>query len=338
MLILKEYMKYYLTILLFVCFPITLQANEHAEKRAFASLIFENDTFFRDDGLYSNGLFLNWGYNHIAALDDKNLPTWIAYLAQKTHLTNKQNSNYAVSYGFGQQLQTATNISIEELVEEDAPYVGLLAWEVSLLAYNEQVSDEVGLIVGLVGPSAGGEFVQSVVHDMTGGREPQGWDNQINNEPVFRLQTRRIWRVYQSEFIGGEFDLLTGLDGGLGNLRSDLSTGFGLRFGQRLTDNFSSATVFPVQKFNGLNNTPYGWYLFLNASASYVANDIFINGNTFQDSHSVDLIHPQATVSVGFMANIYNFSILYTLLYGTDEYQGQAEDSRFGSIAITYHF
>ncbi|GLS89218.1 membrane protein [Psychromonas marina] len=331
-------MKINFAILLFIFFPLMLQASQQAEKRAFASLIFENDTFFRDDGLYSNGLFLNWGYNHVAALDDQNLPAWIAYLANKTHLTGNTNNNYSISYGFGQQLQTATDISLEELVEEDAPYVGLLAWEVSLLAYDEQMSDEVGLILGAVGPIAGGEFVQSMVHSVLAGREPQGWDNQISNELVFRLQTRRIWRAYQSDFAGAEFDLLTGLDGGVGNLRSDLSTGIGVRFGQRLTESFSSATVFPVQKFNGLNNTPYGWYLFLNASASYVANDIFINGNTFQDSHSVDLIHPQATVSVGFMANIYNFSILYTLLYATDEYQGQAEDSRFGSIAITYHF
>jgi len=331
-------MKFLLVMFLWLYFPVITLAKDNPEKRAFASLIFENDSFFRDDGLYSSGLFLNWGYNHVAALDDQHLPSWLAYLAQKTHLPSTQHKQYSINYGVGQQLQTATDISIAELVEEDAPYVGLLTWEVSLLANNDQVSDEVGLILGVVGPIAGAEFVQSLVHDFTGGREPQGWDNQISNEFVFRVQTRRIWRVYEANIWNAEFDLLTGLDGGLGNLRSDFSTGFGIRFGQRLTENFSSATVFPVQKFNALNNTPYGWYIFANVSASYVANDIFINGNTFQDSHSVDLIHTQATVSIGVMANIYNFSILYSLLYTTDEYQGQAEDSRFGSVALSYHF
>lgn len=331
-------MRCWLVIILLLFPPILTFANDNLEKRAFASLIFENDSFFKDDGLYTSGLFLNWGYNHVPAFDAHHLPSWIAYLAQKTHLPSKKHKQYSISYGVGQQLQTSTDISIAELVEEDAPYVGLLAWEASLLANNEQVSDEVGLILGVVGPIAGAEFVQSLVHDFTGGREPQGWDNQISNEFVFRLQTRHIWRIYETDVGNVEFDLLTGLDGGLGNLRSDVSTGFGIRVGQRLTENFSSATVFPVQKFNGLNNTPYGWYLFANVSASYVANDIFINGNTFQDSHSVDLIHPQATVSLGVMANIYNFSILYSLLYATDEYQGQTEDSRFGSITLTYHF
>ena len=317
---------------------MAVNAQQPAKKRLFATLSFENDSFFKDDALYSNGLFLNWGYNHVSALDEDNLPAWIAYLANKTHLVTSADKQFAINYGFGHQLQTAIDKTTEELVEEDAPYVSLLAWEVNLIAYDELISDEVGLILGAVGPMTGGEFVQSVVHGVIGATDPKGWDNQINNEAVFRAQARRTWRVYETDLWNGEFDLLTGVDGGLGNLRSDLATGIGLRFGQQLTKNFSSASVFPIQKFNGLNNSPYGWYLFLNASASYVANDIFIDGNTFQDSHSVDLIHTQATVSAGIMANIYDFSILYTLLYSTDEYEGQAEPSRYGSIAITYHF
>ncbi|MCP4324314.1 MAG: lipid A deacylase LpxR family protein [Psychromonas sp.] len=45
-----------------------------------------------------------------------------------------------------------------------------------------------------------------------------------------------------------QFDFLTGIDGGLGNLRSDIAMGAGFRFGQQLNKNFGSATVFPVQK------------------------------------------------------------------------------------------
>jgi len=334
-------MKKIILIVFSQLFSTFIYADELNSKHSFVSVSFENDVFFKDDGLYSNGLFLTWGYNYIADLSTQNLPTWITYLAKKTHLITA-NKEYSVSYGFGQVLQTSIDISVETLIEEDAPYVGLLAWEVNLLAYDTVVSDEAGLIVGAVGPMAGGEFVQSFVHDLTGAQQPQGWDNQINNELVFRAQARRTWRIYKTDsdmgFFNGGFDFLTGIDGGLGNLRSDVATGLGVRFGQRLNKNFGSATVFPVQKFNGLNYSPYGWYIFFNASASYVANDIFINGNTFQDSHSVDLIHPQFAISTGVMVNIYNFSILYTLLHISDEYEGQAEPSRYGSIALTYHF
>lgn len=332
-------MKYYLSFIFFLFPPIFVYACDVHEKRAFASLTFENDIFFKDDGLYSNGLFITWGYNHINALDEQNLPAWIASFAQKTHLTSKNNKHYAVSYGFGHLLQTPIDISDQELVEEDAPYVGLLAWDMNLFAYDDLISDEVGLILGAVGPMAGGKYIQSIVHDWTGGREPQGWQHQINNELVFRVQARRTWRLYESSnFLNGQFDFLVGIDGGVGNLRSDLATGIGIRFGHQLNNNFSSASVFPVQKFSGFNASPYGWHLFFNVSASYVANDIFINGNTFSNSHSVELIHPQAAISAGLMANIYDSSVMFTMLQSSDEYLGQTQTSRFGSITITYHF
>jgi lipid A 3-O-deacylase len=149
------------------------------------------------------------------------------------------------------------------------------------------------------------------------------------------MQARRI---YKSDLFNSQFDFLSGIDGGIGNLPSDLATGICVRFGQQLSQNFGSATAFPVQKISGLNYSPYGWYLFFNASASYVANDIFMNGNTFHDSHSVDLIYQQIAFSTGIMVNIYNFYVLYTLLRISDEYEGQAEPSRFGSVAISYQF
>ncbi|WP_413702289.1 lipid A deacylase LpxR family protein [Psychromonas sp. KJ10-10] len=323
-------------------FCLAVEAKQMDSPGAFASTTFENDVFFKDDGLYTNGLFFTWGYNQVDTLDEQHLPDWIATLAKHTHLTSSENKQHAISYGFGQLFQTSIDISKEELVEEDAPYVGLLAWQVKLLTFDESLSDEASLILGVVGEMAGGEFTQSVVHSINDANQPAGWDNQIDNELVFRLQTRRTWRLYNTEFenrfFNSQFDWLVGVDGGVGNLRSDLGAGVGFRFGQQLDKNFGSASVFPVQKFNRLNYSPYGWYVFANLSANIVANDIFINGNTFHESHSVNLNHQQLAISAGFMANIYDFSIIYTALYITDEYEGQAEPSRFGSISIAYHF
>ncbi|MFT6927750.1 MAG: hypothetical protein ACJAZP_003389 [Psychromonas sp.] len=67
----------------------------------------------------------------------------------------------------------------------------------------------------------------------------------------------------------------------------------------------------------------HGWYFFVNTSAFYVANDIFINGNTFQDSHSVSLIHDQIGISASIVANFYQWNLVYTLFRQSDEYQGK---------------
>lgn len=304
----------------------------------FLSMTVENDAFVRDDGLYSSGLIATWGYNDVERLDKQTLPDWLAYVAQKSYLSTQQDKRYSISYSVAHLLQTAIEISVEELIEEDAPYVGMLAWKGKLSAYDQLMIDQLSFTLGMVGPAAGAEFVQEVTHAVIGASAPRGWDNQIGNEPVFRVQAERLWRIYDNTLADTEFDVITGVNGGIGNLRSNIAAGVGLRWGQDLQSNFSSAPVFPLQKLNHAHYSPYGWYFFANASAFYVANDIFIDGNTCQDSHSVDLIHQQLGASVGVMANIYNWNVVYTVLQLSDQYHGQNERSRFGSIAITYYF
>lgn len=326
------------TLIIFVMLLFTPLSYADNDKVDFISFSFENDSFFRDDGLYSNGLIFSWGYNDVSALDNETLPLWIAYIADKSYLTSQSDKTYSVAYTVGQLIQTAIDISVKELVEEDAPYVGLLAWDAQLSAYDNVSNDQLSLTLGVVGPASGAEYVQHMVHKIIGASEPQGWDNQINNEFVFRVQAQRLWRVYDKPLGIAEFDVITGLNGGIGNLRSDVGAGVGVRWGEDLSNNFSSASAFPIRKFNRFNNSANGWYLFANASTFYVANDIFMDGNTFQDSHSVDLIHQQFAISAGIMVNFNSWNFVYTLLQQTDQYHGQNESSRYGSIIITYNF
>lgn len=304
----------------------------------FFSFTFENDSFFKDDGLYSNGLIVSWGYNELSRLDSETLPAWIAYLVQKNYLTSEPDKSYSVTYRFAHLIQTAIDLSAQELVPEDAPYVGLLAWNGQLAAYDARGSDQLSLTLGVVGPLSGGEILQSKVHQLIGSTAPQGWDNQISNELVFRLQAQRLWRIYDDSLGSGEFDLLTGLNAGIGNLRSDIGAGIGLRWGKELAENFSSASAFPVKEINSANSSPHGWYLFLNSALFYVANDIFMDGNTFEQSHSVSLIHPQVGVSAGVMVNFHQWNFVYTLFQQSDQYQGQNERSRYGSITVLYNY
>ncbi|MCP4324315.1 MAG: lipid A deacylase LpxR family protein [Psychromonas sp.] len=80
-----------LLITLFLFLSTFIQANEANDKRLFICLSFENDLFFKDDGLYSNVLFLTWSYDHVDNLTAQNLPTWLAYLAKLTQLNSSEN-------------------------------------------------------------------------------------------------------------------------------------------------------------------------------------------------------------------------------------------------------
>jgi len=325
-----------LIVLVMLLFTPFSYANDG--RSDFISFTFENDAFFRDDGLYTNGLIFSWGDNELSRLDRQTLPLWLAYLAQKSYLTSEPGKSYSVTYRLGHLLQTAIDLKATDLAAEDAPYVGLLAWNGQLSAYDDVRSDQLSLTLGAVGPLSGGEFVQSNVHKVIGSKAPQGWDHQIDNELVLRLQAQRLWRIYDQPLGGAEFDLLMGLQAGAGNLRSDIGAAVGLRWGIELTKNFSSASAFPIKKFNNANNNAHGWYLFVNSSAFYVGNDIFMDGNTFQDSHSVALIHQQFAVSAGVMVDFQQWNFVYTLFQQSDQYQGQNEASRYGSITVSYNY
>lgn len=304
----------------------------------YFSFSFENDVFYREDGGYSNGLMVNWGYYNVDALSKASMPSWLASLSQQTYLPYLKDRDYAISYTFGHFLQTAINIKEMDLIETDAPYVGLLAWEANIVAANDHVVDDLSLTLGIVGPVSGAEYMQKSIHDLIGVNKPMGWDNQIDNELVFRVQAKRVWRSLVLPVGATEVDVITGVNAGVGNLLSDVNIGVGFRWGQKLHSSFSSSSPFVVQKLNGLTPSPKGWYVFANLSGSYVLNDIFINGNTFKNSHSVDLIHWQAGAAIGAQLNLYNWNFIYTMIYTTDQYQTQSEETRFGSISVTYHF
>jgi lipid A 3-O-deacylase len=336
-----------IVILLMLLSPLSYAEHKGLD---FVSFTIENDFMFNEDGGYSNAFIGAWGYNAVDKLDKQSLPSWIAYLADKSYLTSMPDKQYSVSYRIGQFLQTATDITESELVEEDAPYAGLLAWEGQITAFDLHTTDELDLTLGVVGPASGAEQVQKWFHELTSSNAPQGWHHQLENEFVFRLQAKRTWRLFdassnkfvfnlQGKLFGPtDFDIIGGVSGGVGNLRSDIGTGLNFRWGQQLAESFSSASAMPLEKFNMLNNSQDGWYLFANISAFYVGNDIFIDGNTFNDSHSVDLIHGQYAFSTGLMVNISNWSFLYSLLRISDEYETQSEPSRYGSLTVTYNY
>lgn len=57
-----------------------------------------------------------------------------------------------------------------------------------------------------------------------------------------------------------------------------------------------------------------------------------------KDSHSVNLIHEQATISGGAALAISNWSLLVSAVRGTDQYKTQSELFHFSSFAVSYNF
>ena len=81
-----------------------------------------------------------------------------------------------------------------------------------------------------------------------------------------------------------------------------------------------------------------GWYLFAGAEGRAVGRNIFLDGNTFQDSPSVDKNIFVGELSAGVVLTYDDFRIAYTHVIRSPEFEGQNGPSVFGGITVGWRF
>lgn len=69
-----------------------------------------------------------------------------------------------------------------------------------------------------------------------------------------------------------------------------------------------------------------------------VARNIFLEGNSFTDSPSVDPRRLVAEVNLGFVLAWSRWRVVYTHVFRTEEFVGQGEGTRFGALSISYRW
>ncbi|NRB39953.1 MAG: lipid A deacylase LpxR family protein [Pseudomonadales bacterium] len=297
--------------------------------------------FVQSDNDYTNGLVFGWGHSPSETFEDLDIPDWIRYISEWTYINAGDDKTYSVSYGISQGMFTPTDISETELIPEDRPYAGLLTWQGRITSFDHRTANSLALTLGMAGPASLAEQSQKTIHKMTGSEEPMSWDNQIENEPVFTIDAEHIIRMGYLE-VGEQVDV----DGnfystaGLGNLRSEVGTGFVFRIGTQLDKDFAYVNPSPARRFNRLgsgNTVGFNWQIATALYGRYVFNDISIEGNTFKDSHGVTLIHEQAIMSIAFKMSWHNWGGLFTVQRGSDTFEEQDSNATFGAISFTYH-
>ncbi len=169
----------------------------------------------------------------------------------------------------------------------------------------------------------------------------------------------RTWRhrLVGNMRSGPGADLLIRAGGAIGNVATYANTGAQLRFGWNLPLDFGYSVIRPggVSQISSLpqaNNraspdedpfarlrTPrWSAYAFLGANGRIVGHDIFLNGNTFRDSHSVDHNPFVSDLITGFTVSVHGLKVSFARVIRSREFRGQSKDHRFGSITVSYAF
>ncbi len=318
---------------------------QDSDEASIVSVQIENDVFTNTDRHYTNGFRATWLSGDLSVPEwTKSINDWIPLLSER------RIKRVAVSVG--QSLFTASDIRDPDPPADERPYAGWLYGSLGFVSLDREFLESWSLDLGVVGPSAVGETTQKTVHRWINSPQPQGWDGQLDNEPGIAFSYQIAWK---NPFTGGQ-PLSAGLEGlGLGPLEVELIPNAGFTLGNVFTDASVGATVrigFDLPEDFGpprIRPAPTGTtyfafspdfevYLFGGVTARAVARNIFLDGNTFSDSRSVDKEPFVGDLQFGIAATWRDYRLAFTNVLRTREFEAQEEPDNFGAITLSARF
>jgi hypothetical protein len=170
------------------------------------------------------------------------------------------------------------------------PYAASIAVMNSWIAFHDDGFEGFGWLMGLVGPWALGEETQKPIHELVNSPEPMGWDNQLDNEPLFNIYYQRKHKQMEKP----AFDLTTGFGFGAGNLLTGADLLLETRFGRNMPQGFVHVPDPTGRSLSYDAHLPPPLparsvhYYSIVMRAAWFGHQLFLDGNTFGQSHSVD--------------------------------------------------
>ncbi|TAG01631.1 MAG: lipid A deacylase LpxR family protein [Betaproteobacteria bacterium] len=330
--------------------PDTARAmNPMAKYEGVYKFTLDNDLFSNRDQDYTNGVKMAWASPNVRNFaDDDCLPPWLQQagkLFTQFYSPTVEQGNVTVT--LGQAMFTPRDSQATSLVVGDRPYAG---WTYLGFGFNTRSAyrlDSYEVNLGVVGPWSRAKQSQDAIHRLRDIEQFQGWSNQLGNEFGAQLVFERKYRTDLFGRATGRsglgVDVIPHYGVSLGNVATYINAGVEARFGWGLPDDFGTSPIRPA----GDNAAPrvrdgvrqfdreVGAHVFVSLDGRLVARNIFLDGNTIRDSHSVKKERAVADVAVGVAGNIGVYKIAYVRVFRTREFAGQLNAPKYGSITIS---
>lgn len=238
-------------------------------------------------------------------------------------------------------MYTPADISTSEVIPDDRPYAG---WSYFSLGYHRANNfsdrldflDTVEIQMGLVGPESFTEESQKFVHKLRNLQRPNGWDNQLDNEPGLNLVFERKWLFYSDRSHSINTDIITNAGGSLGNVSTYLNAGMEVRLGWNIPKSFGISLIRPAGSTRLMVDGPFSLFLFGANNNRFVMRDIFLDGNTLSHSHSVERRDWVSDFGAGVGIGYGKVMVTLTQVLRTKEFSGQKANHSFGSITVSF--
>jgi lipid A 3-O-deacylase len=340
--------RYWCFCILFYIFIFSTSAwSKDPSELQTVQIFFENDLFGDTDKYYTNAVQITWLSKDLKRYkDDVRLPKWSIPIIQAIPFSGDPASIHNIGILLGQQIYTPSDIQATTLLEKERPYAGFLYGGLALHSKTTAILDTLEIVLGVVGPAAKGEFAQNTVHDLRDIPTAKAWEYQLHNEPAVRFSWQRKWRLHSMPLLDIlDYDLISHAGLTLGNVRTSGNAGGEIRFGYNIPKDFGSDVIragagvsAPVNGRSKPKKISWGMHLFASSQVEGVAHDIFLDGNTWESSHSVDKKPLVADLSLGLAFNWDMFKLTYRHLFRTKQFDNQKQGHIIGSMTLTLSF
>lgn len=341
------------------------------DRKHLVSLQVENDLFAGTDSQYTNGVKFTWvSPNIFSDFNDPLLPVWIRCSTERVRhmlewLLPPDASARNVVVTLGQAMYTPSDRDRTTVDPKDRPYAG---WTYLGLGYNvrrdprpsgvpEEMTtptlDTVEIDLGLVGPHAYAEQTQDFVHRVRGFQRFQGWSNQLHDELGLQIVWEKKFRPPSWPSSGPlQAQVIPHYGASIGNVASYLNAGAEVRAGWRLPDDFGTSLIRPggdnaAPRTTGSNARIYvrhSFHVFVSLDGRAVANNIFLDGNTFARSHAVKKRPFVGDIAYGWayawppLSFIPSGKLAYAHYVQSREFEGEERNHGFGSVTLSIEF
>lgn len=326
--------------------PTTAIASQNPWTHSF---FFENDLFIGTDNDYTNGMKYSLISPDLSPHIPLNRTAKISRLVLDFFHSLPmlkdvpEETGYKVELAVGQNMYTPKDISRTDLIRDDRPYAG---YSYLASAYHRKSDtgegwsqmDTTEVQIGIVGPSSLAEDAQKFVHRVRDLQRPNGWDHQLKDEPGLTLAFERKWLYHPTNHKGFCADAITHAGVALGNVMTYINAGAETRIGWNIPRSFAVSMIRPAGSTWSIPDSGFSTYLFAAVNGKLVYRDIFLDGNTFKDSHHVDKEPLVAELSTGLTTRYKRFSVSVVYTRKTREFKQQEKSHGFGSITLSYAF